>query len=674
MLISDERFFCEELDTAIDGLKGIDERFKNEGLAAAEAQFGSFIRGFLSPEKYFKAPYYGRENAWAKREEDDFAAAERILTGELCSVGYFYKFPDTKSVSWKVNPTANAYREWTWQLSRHHEWRCLGWCYRQTGDEKYTRAFVDFISTWCEQAECPENLSGGATECWRTIEAGIRLTKNWNYAIHAFYRSPEVSDHLLTTVFKSVWEHGYRLRNFSTAANWLIMEMAGLSHIVMLYPIFKKTADWKEYAFRRLSEEIDVQVYPDGFQYELSTGYHGTVAGNYNIIIHTSRAMEYQIPEAVEKNLERTFEMYMKLCRPDRKTPSLNDGSNAGVKGACALGLSYFPHREDFRWFATDGKEGDAPTYDDIALPYSGMASMRTDWEKDGIWFFMDAGPFGKGHQHEDKLNVLMFAYGKAVLSDPGNYAYDNSDMRRFIIDTRAHNCALVDGMSQCRRPRYKWYPEMISQRSDMKWYFSKEVSAVEGVYDEGYGAEFLPVTHRRKSIFFKRGVCGSLPFALIIDRFESGDGAEHEYAVSYQLDVQPHTVNDGIFTADHGDGVTMNIIGSVSPEVIVAQKTPIYIGWRPDHSGLGMDPVEVRNEQNHKPAPCVQYKNRGLNCRTVTVLYPSNNGEVTIRGAVISDDFYDTEIKLVLDGGDTLVLNENDYACSSDSEEALKR
>ena len=677
MYISDERFFCSELDLTIDGLGGIDVTFKEKGLEAAEAQFGDFIRGYLKPEMYFRMPYYGRENAWARKDEDDFQAAERIITGELCSVGYFTKFPDTKSVNWDSNPTANQYCEWTWQLSRHHEWRCLGRCYRETGDERYTQAFIDFVMSWCEQATCPEktNLwsSGTANRCWRTIEAGIRMTKNWHYAIHAFYKSPLMTDHVLTTIFKSIWEHGYRLRNFCTSANWLIMELSGLSHICMLYPIFVKTPDWTEYAFRRLSEEIDVQVYPDGFQYELSTGYHGTVAGNYNWIINTAKAMEYKIPEAVSKNLERTFEMYMKLCRPNGTTPDLNDGGQAGVKGACNMGVSYFPYRDDFRWFATDGKEGKAPDYTSVAMPWSGMASMRTGWGKNDIWFFMESAPFGKGHQHEDKLNVLMYAYGKDVLQDVGNYAYDTSDMRKFVLDTRSHNCAMVDDMSQRRRPKYKWEPDMIKQRSDLKWAFTGAIDVAEGVYNEGYGDSFVAVTHRRKAVFFKEGVNGSLPFALIIDRLEAEDGKEHKYSVSYQMNVQPYTVEAKTFTADFGDGVTMSVIGSVAPDVVVAQKEPLYMGWRPDHSGLGMDPVEVRNEQEHKPAPCLRYHAFGDKKRIVTALYPSNNGEVAIKDIVISDDYNDTDITLVFNDGSETVLSEKDYVAYSDSDEKLR-
>ena len=674
MYVTDERFFCEEIDQSVKGLEGIGDRFKTEGLSAAEKQFADFIRGFLTPEKYFRIPYYGRENSWARKDEDDFQAAERILTGELCSVGYFTKFPDTKSVIWDSNPTANEYKEWTWQLSRHHEWRCLGRCYRETGDERYTQAFIDFVMSWCEQAVCPEatNLwtSGTANQCWRTIEAGIRQTKNWHYAIHAFYKSPLMTDHIITTIFKSVWEHGYRLRNFSTSANWLIMELSGLAHIVMLYPFFNKTPDWKEYAFRRLSEEIDVQVYPDGFQYELSTGYHGTVSGNYNFVIQTARAIEYDIPEAVSKNLERTFEMYMKLCRPCGTTPNLNDGGEAGVKGACNLGLSYFPYREDFKWFATEGKEGTAPDFTSVAMPYSGMASMRTGWGKKDVWFFMESAPFGKGHQHEDKLNVLMYAYGKDVLQDVGNYAYDTSDMRKFILDTCAHNCAMVDDQSQRRRPKYYWSPDMITRRSDLKWAFNGDYDVTEGIYNEGYGDTFVPVTHKRKAVFFKKGVNGSLPFALIIDRLTADDGAEHKYSVSYQMNVQPYAVDGKVFTADFGDGVTMSVIGSVAPDVVVAQKTPFFMGWRPDHSGLGMDPVEVRNEQEHHPAPCLRYHAFGTEKRVVTALYPSDNGQVAIKDIIISGDFNDTDITLVFADGSKVILNENDYVAYSDSAE----
>ena len=664
MYITNDRFFCEELDKSYPELAHIGGTYREKGLEAAEKQFADFVRGFMRPDDYFKIPYYERENAWALKTDDDFAVAEKILTGELRSCGVSYKFPDTEHIDWEANPTFNEYKEWTWQLSRHHEWRCLGWCYRQTGDEKYAKAFVDFLMSWYEQALFTDDDHNGATKCWRTIEAGIRMTKNWHYAFHAFLNSEHMTDHVLTTYMKSIWEHGHRLRTRSSGGNWLIMEMAGLSHIAMLYPFLKNSGEWGEYAFERLATEIDVQVYPDGFQYELSTNYHDVVIQNYHWVLCTADAIGYKVPDALANNLERMFELNIKIICPDGKYPDLNDGGRGDIKFWCEMGKRYFPNNERILYFATDGAEGKLPDYTSVALPYAGQAYMRTGWDKNATWFFMDAGPFGKAHQHEDKLNVLMFAYGKEVMPDAGNYAYDTSQMRKFVLSTYAHNCGLVDDLGQNRRAGYKWIPEKISERSGMKWAFTGAIDAVEGVYNEGYGGAKLPVTHTRKAVFFKEGLEGSLPFAVIVDRYASGDGAEHKFATSYQMSTQPYTLEGKTFTADHGSGVTMSVIGCIAPELIVAQKEPYYIGWR-KKGGADSDEFE------HYHAPCLQYVANGTEKRIVTVLYPSNNGEVAVTDVAASENVADTKITLTVNGK-TVVIDENDYVCKEDSAEKL--
>ena len=657
MLITDERFFCYELDNTVSGLENIGENFKKNGLAAAEKQLADYIKASLRPDMYFRIPYYERENAWALRNEDDFKTSERIISGELRSCGVAYKFPDTESVNWTSNPTFNEYKEWTWQLSRHHEWRCLGYCYRQTGDEKYAKAFVDFLMSWCEQAVCPAERT--STLCWRTIEAGIRMTKNWHYAFFAFYKSPYMTDHVIATYMKSICEHGHRLRDFSTSGNWLIMEMAGLSHIAMLYPFLVNAKEWSEYSFGLLANEIDVQVYPDGFQYELTTNYHGVVVQNYYWVINTAKAVGYEIPDALSKNLERMFALFTYIVQPGGHQPDLNDGGRGAIKPWLEIGVNYFPEREDFRYFATDGKEGKLPDFVSIALPYSGMAVMRTDRSKDAVGCFMESAPFGKAHQHEDKLNVLMYAYGKDVLRDMGSYAYDTSEMRKFVLETRSHNCAMVDGKGQNRRAKYKWEAEDINKRSDLKWRFTGEFDVAEGVYNEGYGSDFTDVTHRRKTVFFKKGISGSLPFALVIDRFNSGDGEAHECRVSYQMDIQPYKVEGKTYTADFGDGVTMSVIGEKAPEVIEAQKSP-FMGWRPRG---GADSEEFE----HYHAPCLCYTEKGTEARIVTALYPSNNGAVALKDIVSVDG---TKIKLVFADGKAVVIDENDYVGSENSSE----
>ena len=666
MLTTNEVLFCQALDTTIPELSDIDMTYHQKGLAAAERQLADYIRKTLRPDDYFKIPYHASENNWSHPRDDEFATAEKIIRGELVSCGYAHQFPNTASVDWESNPTPNNYAEWTWQLSRHHEFRCLGHCYRQTGDERYAQAFVQLLMSWCEQAVCPVDAPFHHTKCWRTIEAGIRMTLNWHYALFAFYRSPYMTDHVITTFMRSICDHGYRLRHFgSGGGNWRAMEMAGLAHIAMLFPFLKEAAAWGKHAFSVMEVELDNQIYADGFQFELSTNYHDVVVMNYHRVFATARAVGYPIPQGLVQKLLRLLELDINIVCPDGYYPDLNDGCRGQLADWCKIGLNYFPEHPTIRYFATHGREGTLPDYTSVALPYAGLAFMRTGWERDDLWCFMDAGDFGRGHQHEDKLNILLFAYGKNLLPDAGNYAYDDSDMRRFVLGTASHNCAMVDDMGQNRRGRYTWRQEPLDAYAGMKWHFSSLVDSVEGVYDQGYGADYLPVTHARKLILFKAGLCGSQPFAVVVDRFVSEDGLEHTFAPSYQLGFEPYESDGHTFVSDFGDGVTFEILASVPHTVVIGQTTPLFMGWRKRDSGA------LATNQG-LPAPCVRYPMTGKTARLVTVLCPRKNGGKTIAKVIASKDMQDTTMTLLLSDGTRLSLDENDYPCFADGETKL--
>lgn len=666
MLTTYEKLFCDALDRSIPALADIDVTFRERGVEAAEHQLADYVRATLRTEDYFTVPYHDRENVWCDPSATELEAAERILSGELISCGFPHKFPDTASVDWECNPTPNQYAEWTWQLSRHHEWRCLGYCYRETGDEKYARAFVDLMMSWCEQATCPAEAPFHHTKCWRTIEAGIRMTLNWHYAFFACLRSPLMTDHVITTYIRSICDHGYRLGNFgSGGGNWRAMEMAGLAHIAMLYPFLWQSSEWGKKAFAVLEVELDNQVYADGFQFELSTNYHDVVIVNYHRVFATARAMGYPIPEGLAQKLLRLFELDINIVCPDGRYPDLNDGGRGELAYWCAIGLNYFPDHPAIRWFATEGREGQPPAYTSVALPYSGLAFMRTGWGKDDLWCFLDAGDFGRGHQHEDKLNILLSAYGKNLLPDAGNYAYDDSPMRRFVLDTRSHNCALVDDLSQNRRGRFRWSDEPLDGYAGMRWRFSKAIDVAEGVYDQGYGPAFLPVTHRRKVILFKEGLAGSQPFSLVVDRFTAEDGETHTFTPSYQLGFEPYSDDGTRFTADHGDGVTFTLTASVPYTVVIGQTEPIFIGWRKMYEAAA-----AVNEA--LPAPCVRYPVTGVTARLVTALCPCKGEGKTVAEVKASRDAGDTAVTLVFTDGTEATIREEDFPFSQAGAEKL--
>ena len=630
MRITSREYLLNKIDTDIPDLSPIPSLIHAGKMEEAEHVYAQFVRARLQPEKYFRIPYYPAENVWMTPSETEEGVFLRLERNAVVSCGYRHDF-GPGGIRWEDNPTPNHYTEWPWQLNRHHEFRMLGHLYRQTGDERIAELFVRMFTSWREQCVCPDNISGHATISWRTIEIGIRLVKNWHYALHAFCRAPAFTDHVLCEFFASMWENAWRLRHFPTLGNWLVMEMAGLYHAGLLYPWVREAAEWKEYALGRLTAELDIQIYPDGFQYELSTNYHQVVLENYGYVSDIARAMGEPLPPSLMKGLEKAWELYVRLSDPALRLPDINDGLRADAAALCEKALELFPEREDFRYFATRRAQGKPPEYTDTVLPYSGMAVLRDSWQEDSQWAFFESAPFGRGHQHEDKLNFLLHAYGRDLLRDTGNFAYDTSDMRMYVLSAYAHNTALVDGMGQNRRDGYNWEKEDIRKLSDLRVELGADADIVRGVYGEGFGPEHVKVTHRRTVAKIKNHPLGLKTFYLVVDRLTAEDGREHRYDVHWQLEAVD-TVFGGApggaltgheqmnylaplqkgsrITADYGDGVTLTLVSGENCALRCGSFRP-FLGWRTPNV----------------PAPAIDFTAWGRDARIVTLLYPSDEG-----------------------------------------------
>lgn len=623
MLITDDKFFCEVLDPSIEEMRLVADAYRDGKVERAEHILADYVKGVMSPERYYGISY--NKNRRVQKDEDLRAAAERIADGWVSSCGFPWHFEDGV-VDWNSNKTPNQYIEWPFQLSRHAEFYTLADAYRRFGDERYARRFVDMLLSWIEQTECPENASGFKTLTWRTIEAGIRMLGSWQYAFHAFYRSPAMTDHVIAMFLKSVWEHAYRLRGFCTGFNWLMMEMNGLMHVAVLYPFFKDAAEWRAFATDRLSEQLEIQIYEDGFQFELTTNYHGVVLSNFSAVNDLLLAYGVPMSERMKEQIHKLCMLHIKLMLPNFELPDLNDGTERNWFGY-RRPLWYFPDDPVFTWAATDRREGTKPPFASITLPYAGMTVFRTGWEATDMWAFFDGGPFGKAHQHEDKLSFALYAYGKKLLSDLGCYDYDTSLMRKFVLSTPAHNTAMVDRLGQNRRAKYEWHLEDIHKRSEIAWHFDSDFEISEAEYNEGYGDDFVDVSHRRKVIFFKKGLPGLKPFFVLIDTFTPHDGKEHLYEVNFQLDKQPITVQAKTVTAHHDDGVSLSLVSSAYPCIYVGQYKPRYMGWRKIYA--------PGTDHEHMPAPAVCFTEHGGERIVVTVAYPNN--EPTLRLTAVS-------------------------------------
>ena len=313
--------------------------------------------------------------------------------------------------------------------------------------------------------------------------------------------------------------------------------------------------------------------------------------------------------------------------------------------------MKLFPNNKMFQWFATGGKEGTAPDFLSYAFPYAGAVTFRSDWSGDAVWGYMDCSPFGRSHQHEDKLNFLLSAYGKKMIVEAGIYDYDSSEMRKYVLSTRSHNTILIDGKEQNTRCTYRWHPADINKKADFKHSFTPSIDMAQAKYTNGYGPAKSRdmTTHERTLLFFKH-VQGLPPFFVCIDILKAPDKRERSYDLLWHLEESKLAITGTSFTADFGNGIRLAATFSDDAASIVDMKgshAP-YQGWMP---------IRPSGPHEHRPIPTPVLKGRFTGAkRIVSVLCPYKETN-PIAGVSASENPDDTGFTLLLKDGKKICL-----------------
>lgn len=640
-LLTDAELFSECINLDWPGMTDVRKSTGEGDWPAARRALASFIRSMAVPEGFFDITYEPPENIVTYPEETEEAACERIMDHTLISVGVPCAYGRENPVDWMANPTSNGYREWPYQLNRHHELKMLAHQYRLTGKAALAACAAELLASWLRQATAPAaDVMGFQTLCWRTIEGGIRTGCTWPYAFYTFHDCPAFSDDVLVDWIKSYVEHGRRLSRNHMSGNWLIMEMNGLNHISQMLPFLKEAEAWKQQSFDSLTVELDRQLYPEGFQYELTTNYHNVIIINYQRMLNLCRVMGEQPPQALLDKLAPAIGFEHKLMMPDGTIPDINDGSRFRVADLMRARRDVAPDHPIVRWLA-DGDSACQPKETSMLLPGSGFAVMRTGWGPEDAWALLDAGPFGRAHQHEDKLNVLFYAHGKLFLTEGGNYAYDSSPMRSYVLDTASHNTVRVDGLPQNRKVNYRWSEEMIRMKAEgLEWHHGTAWDFAAGVYDESYGPEAaVRARHSRRAFFRREGE----PLLIVVDRVQADE--PHTFEWLWHIDSVSRGVTAECAAFDDADVA----YSRGAAEVITGQEEPEWQGFVATGTKQGM----------YRPVPCLCVRAEANALRLTTVIAPRCGAKRLLSVHAEGDPLADT-IRLVWSDGSAETLEES--------------
>lgn len=421
------------------------------------------------------------------------AVADDALENRFSFYGEQRQLP--ASMDWDFNPgTAH----WGHDLNRFSYLRPLTQSYLATGDARYSRKAVALILDWIAKNDVGQCFRGTRYAFGSYLNNAIHCAA-WSDCLQTLLAAGQLTPIELLRALKSLHDQLAYLEIVTNghAGNWPTIGCQGILTTVVAFPVLRDADRLADYCARTMTGQIAEQVLPDGVQDELTPHYHRVVVGNLLSVIGSLRALGRDLDPLTVQTLRKMVHYQQQTTMPDgSKQAAFNDSdpANAGnIREALAgLGLQEFfspPERLDAECF-----------------PYAGVALLRQRQDRGDLYLAFDAGPYGRSHQHEDRLGFWLFAYGRNLLVDPGRHLYDSSQRSYYgyLKSTTAHSTIKIDGAGQHSAGRRDAW--IAKEPLDLGWRAREGEVRACGVYDLGYGKDNrIAAVHRREIVFVKQ-------------------------------------------------------------------------------------------------------------------------------------------------------------------------
>lgn len=388
-------------------------------------------------------------------------------------------FPD--AIDWLAQPGDD--QEFVYAFNRMRFWITLGQAYLLTGDEKYANSFTLQLKSWVSTVKREDP---SCAKAWRTIEAGIRM-EYWMKAIRYFQNSPALTDRFLDLFTDSMHEHMRYImgiwNSYNLLSNWGVLANHGLFVASVLLPQDPFTKECTKEALERLDQELRMQVYDDGVQWEQSAMYHNEVLHDYLDVIILARTLRIPLPHGFADKVHSMATAAAIWQKPDGTEPMSGDSDRIDQRDLMekAAIVFYDPFIRskgeehvsfDALW---DIGARNAKRYETMRPKKRGDSlSVLSDsgqvyYQKEGTYIRFKAGTLGAGHGHADQLHLDLFADGEDVLVDSGRYTYVPKPDRYEFKNSSAHNVITVDGKNSysCKD---SWEYSKMSKAYGLRW------------------------------------------------------------------------------------------------------------------------------------------------------------------------------------------------------------
>ncbi len=547
--------------------------------------------------------------------------------------------------------------EFGYNLNRHRFFLDLLKAWQETGESKYAEKFDLLIRDWVFHNPLPDKdhaiwevLRTTTQELdwrdiheviWRVLEAGIRMGESWPQVFYGFQEAEEFSPAARIMMLSSIPVHAqYMMDHHAIGHNHATMEFNGLGLAGLAFPEFKDAELWVDYALEKMEEELNIQVYPDGVQTELTSTYQTVALNHFETMVRNYRKAGRDVSHRYLERIESMYDYLAWSMRPDGHIPLNNDSDRSYIRPRILNAAGIFD-RPEWVYIATNGQNGNSPEgFPSRTFPWSGIHVMRNGWDAMGHWSFFHTGPYGTGHQHRDKLHLSIHAYGRDLLVDTGRYthedyfSFDPTNWRGYFRSSFSQNVILIDGAGQDVWERIADKP----LQEGVDYAITDDYVFAIDTFDGGYEGVEGHAEHTRAVLY----VIGK--YWVVVDRIVTDRPRKLEALWHYAPDLTVEIEQDGngsmepglhrVASTDAGKGnLTIIPAGSLAwrTELVSGQTEPVIRGWYSETYG------------EKEPNPTAVYTTDiEENAVFAWVMKPSKGPAAPLEVAWITDDLPD--------------------------------
>ncbi len=213
-----------------------------------------------------------------------------------------------------------------------------------------------------------------------------------------------------------------------------------------------------------LVNQIQKGVKQDGFWFEGSIGYHFYTISSLEPLYIAARAQGH--PLAGADKFKLMFTALIEFAFDNAEFPAANDGwvgqsllaNTSQFETAAGLWDDPLIH-STLAYIAQGKKRSSLPallygvdeidsaqtkTSKSVLFKDSGIAILR----KNKVNAYLKFSPYGGGHDHLDRLNLILFGQDNVIVPDLGTSGY-GIDLNKWFRSSAAHNMLTVDGQRQ---------------------------------------------------------------------------------------------------------------------------------------------------------------------------------------------------------------------------------